>query len=135
MPDPSPPVPVDGIVTKTSPGSVDSVVARLSALIAAKGLTLFTVVDHSGEAKRHGLDLRDTKLVIFGSPVAGTPAMQAEPLSALDLPLKVLIWDDAGQTKISYTDPDTLAARHHLTEELAAPLAGIRSLTDALTAR
>jgi uncharacterized protein (DUF302 family) len=135
MPDPSPPAPVDGIVTKTSPGSVDGVVARLTALIAAKGLTLFTIVDHSGEAKRHGLDLRDTKLVIFGSPVGGTPAMQAEPLTALDLPLKVLVWDDAGQTKVSYTDPDILAARHHLTEELAAPLAGIRSLTDALTAR
>jgi uncharacterized protein (DUF302 family) len=134
MPDPSPPAPVDGIVTKDSPGSVDGVVARLTALIAARGMTLFTVVDHSGEAKGHGLDLRDTKLVMFGSPVAGTPVMQADPLAALDLPLKVLIWDDGGQTKVSYVDPDALAARHHLTAELAAPLAGIGPLTDALTA-
>jgi uncharacterized protein (DUF302 family) len=124
----------DGIVTKDSPGSVDGVVARLTALIAAKGVTLFAVVDHSGEAKGHGLDLRDTKLVIFGSPVAGTPAMQQQPLTALDLPLKVLIWDDGGQTRVSYTNPTTLAARHHLTEEVAAPLAAIGPLTDALTA-
>ena len=127
--------PEDGIITKASPGSVDGVVARLTALIAAKGLTLFTVVDHSGEARERGLELRDTKLVIFGDPVAGTPVMQFQPLAALDLPLKVLVWDDAGQTKVSYTDPSVLAARHQLTDDFAARLAGIGPLTDALTAR
>jgi uncharacterized protein (DUF302 family) len=95
-------------------------------------MTVFVVIDHSGEAKRNGLDLRDTKVVIFGSPAAGTPVMQAAPLSALDLPLKVLIWDDDGQTTISYLDPDALARRHHLSAELASRLAGIGPLTEAL---
>jgi uncharacterized protein (DUF302 family) len=95
-------------------------------------MTVFAVIDHSGEAARAGLDLRDTKLVIFGSPTAGTPVMQASPLTALDLPLKVLIWDDDGQTQVSFTSPDVLATRHHLPEELASRLAGIGPLTDAL---
>ena len=129
------PAPEDGIITKASPGSVDGVVARLTALLAAKGLTLFTVVDHSGEARERGLELRDTKLVIFGDPIAGTPVMQFRPLAALDLPLKVLVWDDGGQTKVSYTAPSALAARYQLSEDLAVRLAGIGPLTDALTAR
>ena len=95
-------------------------------------MTVFSTVDHSGEARRHGLELRDTVVVIFGSPVAGTPVMQAAPLAALDLPLKVLVWDDDGQTRISYTDPAALAARHHLSESLAARLAGIGPLTDGV---
>jgi uncharacterized protein (DUF302 family) len=92
------------------------------------------IVDHSGEARQNGLQLRDTKLVVFGSPTAGTPVMEASPLAALDLPLKVLVWDDQGQTTISYTDPGVLAARHGLSDELAARLAGIGPLTDALIA-
>lgn len=95
-------------------------------------MTVFAVIDHSGEARGHGLELRDTKLVIFGSPTGGTPVMQASPLAALDLPLKALVWDDDGETKVSYTDPDALAARHHLSSELASRLAGIGPLTDAL---
>ncbi len=124
--------PDSGIVTKTAGGSVGETVERLRTLIGSKGMTLFTIVDHSGEAKRHGMDLRDTKLVIFGSPTGGTPVMDAVPLAALDLPLKVLVWDDGGQTKISYTDPGYLAARHALGEELASRLTGINGLTDAL---
>ncbi len=80
------------IVTKLSPWSVTDTVARLSAIVAAKELKLFAVVDHSGEAESLGLKLRDTKVVIFGSPETGTPVMQAAPLAALDLPLKVLVW-------------------------------------------
>ena len=125
--------PETDVISKSSPESVASTVDRLLELVEARGMTLFTVIDHSGEAARNGLDLRDTKLVIFGSPTAGTPVMQAAPLSALDLPLKVLIWDDDGQTKISYVDPDSLAKRHHLSAELSARLAGIGPLTDALT--
>jgi uncharacterized protein (DUF302 family) len=121
----------DEIVTKLSPRSVADTVARLSEEIAARGLKLFAVIDHSGEAEAVGLELRDTKLVIFGSPVAGTPVMQAAPLAALDLPLKALVWDDGGQTKVSYTAPAALAARHGLSDELAARLAGIGPLTDA----
>ena len=94
--------------------------------------TVFAAIDHSGEARGHGLELRDTKLIIFGSPTGGTPVMQASPLAALDLPLKVLVWDDGGQTKVSYTDPDALAVRHHLSSELASRLAGIGPLTDAV---
>jgi uncharacterized protein (DUF302 family) len=72
--------------------------------------------------------------VIFGSPAAGTPVMAAAPLAALDLPLKVLVWDDDGQTKVSYYSPDALAARHHLGVGLAGNLAAVNVLTDALTA-
>jgi uncharacterized protein (DUF302 family) len=122
----------NGIITKSASGSVDELVARLTDMIENRDLVLFAVVDHSGEAKGCGLELRNTKVVIFGSPKAGTPVMVASPLSALDLPLKVLIWDDRGQTKISYTDPDTLATRHHLSHQLAARLEGIGPLTDAL---
>jgi uncharacterized protein (DUF302 family) len=124
--------PGTGVVTKTAPGTVADTIAKLTALVGARGMMVFTVIDHSGEAASHGLDLRDTKLVIFGSPTGGTPVMQAFPLAALDLPLKVLIWDDDGKTRVSFTSPDVLAARHHLPDELATRLAGIGPLTDAL---
>ena len=122
----------DGVVTKLSPWSVADTVTRLSELVAMRGMKQFAVIDHSGEAHANGLELRDTKVVVFGSPQAGTPVMAAVPLSALDLPLKVLVWADGGQTKVSYTAPDTLAARYELSDELAARLAGIDALTDAL---
>jgi uncharacterized protein (DUF302 family) len=122
----------DWITTKSSPRSVPETVSRMSELLAAKGLKLFTVIDHSGEAAEHGLELRDTKVVVFGSPVAGTPVMQAVPLAALDLPLKVLVWDDDGQTRVSYTAPAELGARYELSDELSARLAAIDGLTDAL---
>ncbi len=125
----------EGVVTKVSPWSVADTVSRLSALVAAKGLRLFAVIDQSREAKDVGLELRDTTLVIFGSPQAGTPVMVAAPLAALDLPLKVLVWDDGDQTKISYTAPSTLAARYDLSDELAGKLAGIDAVTDAVIAR
>jgi uncharacterized protein (DUF302 family) len=121
-----------GAITKTSALSVAETVARLLALVEAKGLKLFAVIDHSGEAAIAGLTLRDTKVVLFGSPLAGTPVMQAAPLAALDLPLRVLIWDDGGRTMVSYTAPDVLAARYDLEPALAGRLAGIEQLTDAL---
>jgi uncharacterized protein (DUF302 family) len=121
-------------VTKLSPRSVADTVSRLKDLLAAKDLKVFGVIDQRAAAREAGLDLRDTILVIFGSPAAGTPVMEAAPLSALDLPLKVLVWDDAGQAKVSYYAPAALAARHHLSADLAARLAGIDPLTDALVA-
>jgi uncharacterized protein (DUF302 family) len=127
--------PMTQVTTKLSPWSVTDSVARLSAIVAAKGLKLFAVIDHSGEAEAVGLKLRDTKVVIFGSPEAGTPVMQASPLAALDLPLKVLVWLDGQQTKVSYTAPRTLAARYDLSEELGKRLAGIDAITDAVIAR
>jgi uncharacterized protein (DUF302 family) len=120
------------LVTKVSPRSVDETVTRLTELIAARGLKLFAVIDHGGEARAAGLELRETVVVIFGSPAAGTPVMEAAPLVALDLPLKVLVWTDRYVTKVTYTAPATLAARHGLDAELAARLAGIDPLTDAL---
>lgn len=122
----------EGILTKESPRSVDDTVARMSELLRAKGLKLFAVIDHSGEARNVGLDLRDTKLLIFGSPLGGTPVMAAAPLAALDLPLKVLVWSDQGTTRVSYTEPAALAARYGLSDKLAARLAVIDPLTDAL---
>jgi uncharacterized protein (DUF302 family) len=123
-----------GVVTKLSPRSVADTVARLKDLLAAKNQKLFAVIDQRAEAQQVGLDLRDTTLMIFGSPAAGTPVMDAVPLSALDLPLKVLIWADGEQAKVSYYSPAALAARHHLPADLAARLAGIDPLTDALIA-
>jgi len=123
-----------GVVTKVSPRSFADTLARLRELLAEKDVKLFSVIDQRAEARGAGLDLRDTTLVIFGNPAAGTPVMDAAPLSALDLPLKVLIWDDAGQTKVSYYAPATLAARHHLSADLAARLAAVDPITDALVA-
>jgi uncharacterized protein (DUF302 family) len=124
----------DQLVTKLSPLTVDETVARLTDVLAAKGLKLFTVIDHSGEAKAVGLELRETKVVIFGSPPSATPVMRARPLAALDLPLKVLVWADGDQTKLTYAAPAALAARYDLPDELAARLAGIDALTDAAIA-
>src|ERR1700757_2294506 len=123
-----------GIVTKLSALPVAATVAKLTGMISAKGIELFAVIDQSAEARQAGLSLRETTLVIFGNPAAGTPVMAAAPLAALDLPLKVVVWDDDGQTKVSYYSPDALAARHHLGAALAGNLAAVNVLTDALIA-
>lgn len=120
------------IITKLSRRTVPETVARLSEILTAKGLKVFAVIDHSGEAQAAGLELRDTKLVIFGNPQSGTPVMQAVPLAALDLPLKVLVWADGDQTEVSYTSPAELAARYQLSAEEAKRLEGINAITDAL---
>jgi uncharacterized protein (DUF302 family) len=118
------------VTTKHSPGSVEDTVSRLKRVLESKGIKLFALIDHSGEAEAAGLELRDTKLVIFGSPLAGTPIMKAMPLAALDLPLKVLVWADGEQTRLSYAGPHELAARYGLSEELAGRLAAIDAVTD-----
>jgi uncharacterized protein (DUF302 family) len=120
--------------TKVSPRSVTETVSRLTGILSAKGLKVFAVIDQAAEARQVGLELRETVLVLFGNPAAGTPVMAAVPLSALDLPLKVLIWADGGQTKVSYYGPAALAVRYDLSPELAAKLAAIDPLTDALVA-
>ena len=124
----------DEIVTKLSPRSVPGTVARLTGILSDKGLKLFAVIDQSAEAAAAGLLLRETVLVIFGNPAAGTLVMQAAPLSAVDLPLKVLVWADGAQTKVSYVAPAALGTRYGLTADLTAKLAGIDPLTDALVA-
>jgi uncharacterized protein (DUF302 family) len=123
-----------GIVTKISPRSVADTVTRFAGILSAKGVRVFDMIDQAAAAREVGQELRDTTLVIFGSPAAGTPVMVAAPLAALDLPLKVLIWDDAGQTKVTYYAPDELAARYQLGADLAGNLAAINPLTDALVA-
>jgi uncharacterized protein (DUF302 family) len=126
----------EDVVTKLSPWSVGDTVIRLLAAAAARDQKVFVVIDPSGEAANAGLQLRDTKLVIFGSPAATTPVMVDAPLAALDLPLKVLVWfaDDC-QTKLSYTAPGELARRYSLSTDLAERLAGIDALTNAAIAR
>ena len=123
-----------GVTTKVSPRPVVDTVARLTGLLAEKGLTLFACIDQAAEAGKAGLVLRPTTLVVFGSPAAGTPVMDAAPLAALDLPLKVLVWEDGDRTLVSYVSPGALAERWGLGPDLAARLAGVDPLTDALVA-
>jgi uncharacterized protein (DUF302 family) len=122
------------VTTKVSPRSFTETVSRMTSILAEKGLKVFDVIDQRAEATKVGMELRETTLVVFGNPVAGTPVMVAAPLSALDLPLKVVIWDDAGQTKVSYYGAAALAARYGLNADLTAKLAAIDPLTDALVA-
>jgi uncharacterized protein (DUF302 family) len=123
-----------GVVTKLSPRSVADTTTRLTDILAAREVQLFTVIDQAAEARQVGLQLRGTVLVIFGNPQAGTPVMAASPMAALDLPLKVLVWDDGGQTKVSYYSPAEIAARHGLGPGLGKNLAAVDVLTDALVA-
>jgi uncharacterized protein (DUF302 family) len=122
------------VTTKVSPRSVTATVSRLTGIMSAKGMKVFAVIDQSEQAREAGLQLRETTLVIFGNPAAGTPVMTAAPLAALDLPLKILIWADGSRTNVTYYSPAALAARYGLSGELAAKLAGIDPLTDALVA-
>ena len=122
------------VTTKPSPRSVPATVSRLTGILSAKGMKIFAVIDQSDQAREAGLSLRETTLVIFGNPAAGTPVMEAAPLAALDLPLKVLIWADGSRTNVTYYSPAAIAARYGLSAELAANLAGIDPLTDALIA-
>lgn len=119
-------------MTKTSPRSVEETVRRLVDLLQAKNLRVFAVIDQRSEAENVGLALRETTLVLFGDPAAGTPVMDAVPLAALDLPLRVLIWSDDDETMVSYVAPTELARRYGLSKELEARLSGIHDLTDAL---
>jgi uncharacterized protein (DUF302 family) len=121
--------PVPGVVHRRSPLSVPDSLERLTAAIEAAGATVFAVVDHSGEAERIGLVLRETKLVIFGSPSAGTPLMVSTPSVALDLPLKILVWaDDQGLVWLTYLSTEWLADRYQLPPELTQPLAAVEAL-------
>jgi uncharacterized protein (DUF302 family) len=121
--------PDNGIITVPSHHSVDQTVATLEGILQAKGVKLFTLVDHSGEAKMAGLQMRPTKLLVFGNPRAGTPLMIAAPSIALDLPLKLLVWEDAdARVWISYNAPAYLRARHDVPQELVPTLAAVEAL-------
>jgi uncharacterized protein (DUF302 family) len=118
-----------GIVEIPSNHSVDDTVERLKNILASKGVTLFALVDHSGEAEKVGLKMPSTKLLIFGNPKAGTPVMLAAPHSAIDLPLKILVReDDGGKVYISYNAPEFLRERHNIPAELIGNLAAVEAL-------
>jgi uncharacterized protein (DUF302 family)/uncharacterized membrane protein YidH (DUF202 family) len=118
-----------GIIDKPSNHSVDQTVEKLKNILQAKGVTLFALVDHSGEAEKVGMKMRPTKLLIFGSPKAGTPLMVSAPSIAIDLPLKLLVWeDDAGKVWISYNGPDYLKQRHGLSQDLLQNIAVVETL-------
>jgi uncharacterized protein (DUF302 family)/uncharacterized membrane protein YidH (DUF202 family) len=118
-----------GIIDKPNHHSVDQTVETLKAILQSKGVTLFALIDHSGEAARAGLNMRPTKLLIFGSPKAGTPLMLAAPNTAIDLPLKILVWQDAaGNVWVSYNSPEYLRKRHGLPPELLANFQVVETL-------
>jgi uncharacterized protein (DUF302 family) len=120
---------VTGIVEIPSNHSVDQTVEKLEDILKARGVQLFVIVDHSGEAQRAGFKMRPTKLLIFGSPKAGTPVMLAAPSSALDLPLKILVREDEnGKVWVSYNSPSYLKERHALRQELLQSIAIIETL-------
>jgi uncharacterized protein (DUF302 family) len=119
----------NGIVNRPGHHSVDETLAKLQAILQAKGIAVFALVDHSGEAAKVGMKMRPTKLLIFGNPKGGTPLMLAAPSIAIDLPLKILIWeDDQGQVWVSYNSPEYLAERHHLPPHLVENIAFLETL-------
>jgi uncharacterized protein (DUF302 family) len=123
----------NGITEVAGRHSVDDTVEKLKNILEAKGVTLFAFVDHSGEASKAGFRMPPTKLLIFGSPKAGTPLMLAAPSAALDLPLKILVREDEnGSTRISYNDPGYLIARHGIPAELLGNISVVEALVKAV---
>jgi uncharacterized protein (DUF302 family) len=119
----------NGIISKTSNHSVDQIVEKLKGVLQAKSITLFALVDHSGEAAKAGLKMPPTKLLIFGNPKGGTPLMLASPSSAIDLPLKILVAEDAnGKAQVCYNSPAYLQQRHNLPQELLQNIAVVEAL-------
>jgi len=119
----------NGIIDIPSNHSVDETVDKLKGILVAKGITLFALVDHSGEAEKVGMKMRPTKLLIFGSPKGGTPVMLAAPSIAIDLPLKILIWEDGqGKVWVSYNSPAYLQERHGVPQELLQNIAVVEML-------
>jgi uncharacterized protein (DUF302 family) len=123
---------LEGIVQIPSSHSVDKTVDKLEAILKSKGVTLFALVDHSGEAEKVGLTMPPTKLLIFGNPKGGTPLMLAAPSAAIDLPLKILVAEDSqGKVWISYNSPDYLKERHGLPDNLLPNIAVVQALAAA----
>jgi uncharacterized protein (DUF302 family) len=119
----------NGIISHPSPYSVPETLDRLEAILRAKSITIFARIDHSSEAAKVGLTMPPTQLLIFGNPRGGTPIMLAAPLSAIDLPLKALAWQDAaGKVWLSFNDPHSLQSRYDLSDEGLQPIAGLEAL-------
>jgi uncharacterized protein (DUF302 family) len=120
-----------GLIHAASRFTVAETLNKLLVLVEARGLKVFTVVDHSGEAEKAGLKMRPTQLVIFGSPKGGTPVMVAAPTIAIDLPLKMLVWEDAdGKVWISYNSPEYLQQRHSVPAELVKNISAVGGLVE-----
>jgi uncharacterized protein (DUF302 family) len=118
-----------GIVHLSAKHTVEQTVERLKSILQAKAIDLFAVIDHSGEAAKVGLTMPPTKLLIFGNPQAGTPLMLAAPSIAIDLPLKILVWQDTeGKVWVSYNSPAYLQERHSVPPDLLAKIAGVETL-------
>jgi uncharacterized protein (DUF302 family) len=123
--------PDNGMVHLSSRFPADETFARLEAAVQAKGIHIHAVIDHSGDAAAAGLAMRPAKVLIFGSAKAGTPLMVAAPTLAIDLPLKVLVWEDTdGRTWLSYNSPEYLRQRHGVPEELMQNLAAVRAVAE-----
>jgi len=119
----------NGIVDVPSNHSIDQTVERLKDILQAKGITLFALIDHSGEAEKVGMKMPPTKLLIFGNPKGGTPLMLAAPSVAIDLPLKILVWEDSqGKVWLSYNSPEYLQERHGLPQDLLQNIAVVETL-------
>jgi uncharacterized protein (DUF302 family) len=120
---------IPNITSYSSPYSVPETLDRLEALLRQQNVTIFTRIDHAGEAEKVDLPMLPTQLLIFGNPKAGTPIMLAEPLAAIDLPLKALAWQDAeGKVWLSYNEPEYLRNRFHLAPELVNSISGLGGL-------
>ena len=125
------PNPANGIVTKPSANTVDQTVEKLKAMLQAKGVMLFALIDHSGEAEKVGLKMPPTKVLIFGNPKGGTPLMLAAPSLAIDLPLKILVAESAdGKVSISYNAPEYLQTRHNIPADLLPNIAVVAALAE-----
>ena len=119
----------NGIIEVLSNHSVDQTVARVQEILQTTGVTLFALIDHSGEAEKAGMKMLPTKLLIFGNPKGGTPLMLAAPSVAIDLPLKILVWQDGqGEVWLSYNSPEYLAERHGLPQDLLQNIAVVGTL-------
>jgi uncharacterized protein (DUF302 family) len=127
--------PDNGMAHLSSPYDVPETIKRLDSVLQSRGLAIFARIDHSGEAKKVGLKMRPTELIIFGSPKAGTPLMVAAPTLAIDLPLKALVWEDAsGKVWVSYNTAEYLKQRHNIPEELVKNIAVIGPLLQSVVA-
>ena len=121
----------EGIITKPSKYSVPETVHRLETILESKGIQVFALVDHSGEAEKAGLKMPPTQLLIFGNPKGGTPVMLAAPTAAIDLPWKALAWQDpSGQVWLSYNDAAFMQHRFGLNDEVMKPLAGLATVIE-----
>lgn len=127
--------PENGMVHLGSPYTVPETLKRLESILQSRGLTVFARIDHSGEAGKVGMKMRSTQLIIFGSPKGGTPVMLASPTLALDLPLKALVWEDAGgKVWVSYNSAEYLTQRHNIPDDLVKNIAIIGPLLQSVVA-